>query len=158
MRALAQQYLKRLTLLRWLFGLEYIFKTRSNYSFYYWIFLFLFWFDKNIMFQLAPKTCPNRIQARWVMQAFPLSNYLCIQLKRKISIFSQILKRRPEICIHNFKDRWLSKTSPAKHLVFFFWLTIDWNLKVLKLLHIEIVSLWIKTIVNFRILLKPYLR
>ena len=44
---------------------------------------------------------------------------------------------------------------PAKHLVFFIWLTIDSNLKSL---HIEIVSLWIKSIVNFSQFLKPYLR
>ena len=39
--------------------------------------LFLYRFDKNKIFQLASKTCPNRLQERLFMQVIPLSSYLC---------------------------------------------------------------------------------
>ena len=76
-------------------------------------------------------------------------------IKNEKIAFAHKFFSRPGICIQNFKDRWLSIKSPAKHLVFYFWFTIDNNLK---LLHTESVSLWIKTIVNFSQLLKPSLR
>ena len=79
----------------------------------------------------------------------------CAFIKNKQLAFSHKLLSRLRIWTHNFKGCWLSIKSATKNLVFFFRLIIDSSLK---LLHIEIVSLWIKTIVNLSQCLKPYLR
>ena len=63
-----------------------------------------------------------------------------IKNKKEIA-FSLTFVSRLGIWTQNFEDRWLAVKSPAKHLIFSFWLTIDSNF--LKLFHIEIVSLWI---------------
>ena len=57
-----------------------------------------------------------------------------------------LIKIKLNISVRGLKDRWLSIKSPAKPLVFFIWLTTD---SYFKLLHTEIVSLWIKTILIF---------
>ena len=122
------------------------------YSFYYWIFLFLYHFDKNKIFQL-----PRLVQTdsrkddscKWFHY-----QVIYASIKNEQFAFSHKFLSRPGFWTQNFKDSWLSIKSPAKHLVFFIWLTIDSNLK---LLHTEIVPLWIKTIVNFSQFLKPYL-
>ena len=71
-----------------------------------------------------------------------ITHRICAYIKNKKEIaFSLTFVSRLGIWTQNFEDRWLAVKSPAKHLIFSFWLTIDSNF--LKLFHIEIVSLWI---------------
>ena len=79
----------------------------------------------------------------------------CAYIKNEQFAFSHKFFSRPGFWTKNFKDRWLSIKLVAKQLAFFIWLTIESNLK---LLHTEIVSLWITTILNFSRFWKPYLR
>ena len=69
---------------------------------------------------------------------------VCVFIKNKqLACSHKILRLR--IWTDNIKVHQLSIKSLAKTLVFFFRLIID---RSLELLHVEIVSLWIKTIVN----------
>ena len=78
---------------------------------------------------------------------------MCTFIKNKELAFSHKFLSILRVWTHNFKSRRLSIKSPTQKLVFFFRLIIDSSLN---LLHVEIVSLWIKTIVNSSKCLKSH--
>ena len=114
-------------------SISYILKTQSNFT----LFLYVFRFDRNEICHCFCMTCPKRTQKRWFMQVIRY-RVICTP---NFSIFCS----KPWFWTKNWKSLWLSIKSPAKHFVFFLWLTNDSHLKFL---HVEIISLRIKTLIN----------
>ena len=98
----------------------YILKTKSNslvivllYSFYHWIFLFLFWFDKNKLSQLVSRLAQIKFREGDLCKLFHY-RVICAPIRNKHLTFSHKFLSILRIWTHTFKCRRLLIISPAK--------------------------------------------